>query len=174
MRRVSLILVVGALAVSGCGGGGSDGRAAAKTGGGTTAPGKTCPVTLPNGQGPPTERASSDNHGNGDLWTGLWPHNVVIADPRFVEKDGSVGMKWPFWRGTRGKLTVSGRRLDEPADPLRAEIPDGYGLSGFQPSGLRFPTDGCREVTARSGTGRLTFVTLVVEAPYLTGREQQK
>ncbi len=50
-----------------------------------------------------------------------------------------------------------------PAPPLRADIPEGYGLSGFQASGVIFPTEGCWEVTGRVGNVSLTFVTLVVK-----------
>lgn len=103
------------------------------------------------------------NHGNGKLWTAMWPHNVVIATPDYIEPDGSVGMKWPWWRGVRGRLTITGRRLDAKAPPLTAGIPD-YGTSGFQPTGISFPTEGCWEVTGAVGDLELTFVTLVLKA----------
>jgi hypothetical protein len=127
---------------------------------------KTCPLTLPNGSMPPADNDVGANHGNGDLWTTMWPHNVVIATPDYIEADGSVGMKWPWWRGTRGKLTITGRRLDGDAPPLEAGIPDGYGPIGFVPSGILFPTEGCWEVTGTVGEARLTFVTLVVKAAW--------
>jgi hypothetical protein len=105
-----------------------------------------CPLTLPNGNTPPGGKAAGMNHGNGKIWTAMWPHNVVIATPDYIEADGSVGMKWPWWRGIKGKLKISGRRLDGKAPPLTAFLPD-YGRSGFQPSGISFPTEGCWEVT---------------------------
>jgi hypothetical protein len=51
---------------------------------------KTCPVTLPNGSVPAdaTDWGPSDSHGNGELWTLLWPYGVVLAPPEWVEKDG--------------------------------------------------------------------------------------
>jgi hypothetical protein len=98
------------------------------------------------------------------LWTLFWPHGVVVADSGYVEEDGSIGIKWPWWREARGALTIKGRRLDKSAPPLRAEIPDGYGVFGFQPSGIYFSTEGCWEVTGSVGQARLTFVTLVVKA----------
>ena len=73
---------------------------------------------------------------------------------------GRYRIEW--WRGVRGELTITGRRLDEPAPPLQAEIPDGYGLEGFHASGIIFPTPGCWEITAQMGETRLTFVYLVV------------
>jgi hypothetical protein len=47
---------------------------------------------------------------------------------------------------------------------LRGE-PDGYGETGFHPSGLIWPGEGCWEVTARVGEESLTFVTLVARVP---------
>jgi hypothetical protein len=94
----------------------------------------------------------------------FWPYGVVVADSGYVEDDGSIGIKWPWWRGVRGPLSITGQRLDKPAPPVRVEIPDGYGTSGFQPSGIYFSTEGCWEVTGRVGQARLTFVTLVVKA----------
>jgi hypothetical protein len=94
----------------------------------------------------------------------FWPFAVVAADSGYVEDDGSIRMKWPWWRGVRGTLKIQGRRLDGPAPPLRAEVNDAYGLSGFQPSDIYFPTEGCWEVTGSVGQTKLTFVTLVVKA----------
>jgi hypothetical protein len=125
-------------------------------------PSRTCPVTLPNG--------GAGYHGNSGLSTALWTHNVVIADSRFIQGDGSVKMKFPWWRRVRGELEVTGRRLDARARPLAAEIAAGYGPIGLQPTYLIFPTAGCWRVTGRVGTATLTFVTLVVKAPYLVPR----
>jgi len=93
---------------------------------------------------------------------------VIFArhGPGFVGSDGSLAMKWPWWRGVSGKLTIEGRRLDAPAPPLRAHIPEGYGDSGFQSTALIFPTQGCWEVTGIVGNAQLTFVTLVVQVPF--------
>lgn len=63
-------------------------------------------------------------------------------------------------------MTIEGRRLDAPAPPLWAEIPEGYRNIGFQPSGIVFPTEGCWEVTGKVGDASLTFVTLVVKVPF--------
>jgi hypothetical protein len=128
----------------------------------------TCPVTLPNRSVPAdaTDWGPSDSHGNGKLWTLLAPYGVVVAPDEWIEKDGSIGIKWPWWRGVDGTLTIEGRRLDATAPPLRADLStaDSYGESGFQPSGIYFSTEGCWEVTGKVGGARLTFVTLVVKA----------
>lgn len=131
----------------------------------------SCPVTLPNSKSPTASSASDFNYGNedGTLFTIPWPEGVVIFardGPGFIEPDGSLAMKWPWWRGVRGKLTIEGRRLDAPAPPLRAEITEGYGNSGFQPISLIFPTQGCWEVTGKVDNAQLTFVTLVVQVPF--------
>jgi len=126
---------------------------------------QTCPVTVPNGSTPPGERRSRQHHGNGSLWTGLWPDGTVVFKPKgagFVLEDGSLAMKFWWWRAVKGKLIIEGRRLDGPAGPLRASIPKGYRDTGFQASALIFPTEGCWEVTGRAGEASLTFVTRVV------------
>jgi hypothetical protein len=48
---------------------------------------------------------------------------------------------------------------------VRADIPDGYGPTGLQATGVIFPTEGCWEVTGHVGDSTLTFVTLVVKKP---------
>jgi hypothetical protein len=103
-----------------------------------------CPLTLPNGRMPPGGKDVGANHGNGKVWTALWPHNVVLATPDYVAVDGSVVMKWPWWwrRTLGGELTITGRRLDGAAPPLTAYLPDGY-EAGFRPSGITFPSQGC-------------------------------
>jgi hypothetical protein len=91
---------------------------------------------------------------------------VILADPRFINPDGSVSMKFMWWgfRVPPKKLTIGGQRLDGTSRPLRASVhwgqPDGY-RGSFWASGLRFPRAGCWQVTGRVGNVRLTFVTLV-------------
>jgi len=124
-----------------------------------------CPVTEANGSTPPGERPSTGHHGNGAIWTVLWPNGTVTfqpGGPGAQEEDGALSMKFAWWRAVEGRLEVTGRRLDGSAPPLRASIPEGYGNTGFQASGLIFPTPGCWEVTAKAGPGTLAFVTRVV------------
>jgi len=104
------------------------------------------------------------SYGNGVLWVGgLLPEGVIAAGARFVEDDGSVGMKFGWWRAEGGDLEITGRRLDGPAPALRADVPEGYGAEGFQASGVSFPTEGCWQVTGTLGSSSLTFVTFVVK-----------
>jgi hypothetical protein len=127
---------------------------------------ESCPVTKPGTA--PAEIGdrlfgSANAFGNSGLWVGgLGSDGVISADPRFVESDGSIGWKLGWWRIVSGTLMISGRRLDAPAPPLRASVPDGYGPQGFQASGVYFSTEGCWEVTGTVGTSELTFVTFVL------------
>jgi hypothetical protein len=78
--------------------------------------------------------------------------------------DGSLKMKFGWYRGPglQGKLMVTGRRLHAPGPPLSADIPHGYGDSGFQATALVFPTEGCWEVIGRVDKTSVIFVVRVV------------
>jgi hypothetical protein len=132
----------------------------------TIADAERCPVTKP-GKAPAEigDRlfGSAQAIGNTDLWVGgLGPDGVIPADSRFVKIDGSIGWKFGWWRIVPGALMITGRRLDAPAPPLRASVPDGYGPLGFQASGVYFSTEGCWEVSGTVGSSKLTFVTFVL------------
>jgi hypothetical protein len=122
---------------------------------------RSCPITHPNGSKPPGPTFGAEYHGNGSIWVGLWHSNVVVWN---AEPDGSVTTKFGWWRGVPGTLGIEGRRLDARGPPLTAHVPDGYGDSGFQSSGITFPTEGCWQVTGRVGDASLTFVTLILAA----------
>jgi hypothetical protein len=120
-----------------------------------------CPITRPNGSVPPGSTFGAEFHGSGSLWVGVPIANVVVRAP---DADGSIVEKFGWWRGVSGQLRIEGRRLDGVAPPLQASVPEGYGDSGFQSSGLLFPTEGCWEVTGRVADASLTFVTLALAA----------
>lgn len=125
-----------------------------------------CAVTLPNGSGPPGETPDPRGYGNGVLWTWLWPDGTVVfspGGPGQIHDDGALEMKFPWHRAGQGQLVIRGQRLDAPAPPLRANVPGGYGDTGFQASSLVFPAAGCWEVTGTVGSSSLTFVTRVVK-----------
>ena len=125
-----------------------------------------CSVTKPNGTGV-AGKPNSGNYGNGSLATSVSHDGTVTFRPGgsgCVGRNGSLWMKWPWWRGLRGALVVEGRRLDATSRPLRAWIPNGrfgYRDIGFIPSALIFPEPGCWEVNARAGGASLSFVTKV-------------
>ena len=127
-----------------------------------------CPVTLPSHTGPPGARQAffgwGASYGNGELWVGgLWPHGLIAAGPGFVDRHGRVGMKFGWWREVPGRLRITGRRLDAPAPRLLADVASGYGATGFQPSGVIFPTEGCWEVTGTVGETTISYVTFVIK-----------
>jgi hypothetical protein len=131
-----------------------------------------CTVTIPratpnsllNGLG------TRNAYWNKNLYAGaLWPDTALMVGSQgsgFILPDGSLEMKYPWLRaaGLTGKLTITGRRLDAVAPPLKADIPSGYLDSGFQATGLIFPTEGCWEITGKVGDTTLTFVNRVIRA----------
>jgi hypothetical protein len=134
----------------------------------------SCPVTI--GRKSPISGAeffgAGSAHWNGNLYVGaLWPDGTIVfrpAGPGFVYPDSSVGMKIAWYRGDglRGKLKIEGKRLDAAAPPLRSQFTD-YGDTGFQPSEVIFPTEGCWQVTGKVADTTVTFVTRVVKLPGL-------
>jgi hypothetical protein len=142
-----------------------------------------CPVTHANGSAPPGEAHGGDHHGNGKLWTSLNRDGTFTvapeSSPEYLDEegaiavdgvlgdDGSIGIKAPWWRGpgVRGLVRIEAERLDRDAPTVTRTIPEsGYGLTGFQATGLALPSTGCWRVTGSVGSARLTFVTLIAEA----------
>jgi hypothetical protein len=150
-------------------------------------------VTIPNGRAPAEEQPGPNHHGNGELFTFLSVNGIVAgigrdgqrtatpaelrvagltdADVRDalvsndVGPDGSVAIKFPWWRGTGvvGPLRIQGRRLDRKDDLLRAEIPNARN-TGFEATTVIFPGAGCWQIVATAGRGSLRVVVLVVNA----------
>lgn len=128
-----------------------------------------CPVTEPNGMTPPGEQSNPLHHGNGDIYTALWPDGIIpfsANGPGTIRADGSLLMKFPWWRGegVSGPLQIRGRDLSGGLGEVSAEIPEGYGETGFQASGLVFPEEGCWEITATVGDTELVIVQEVIRS----------
>lgn len=119
-----------------------------------------CPVTRP----PDPPLTPPEWFGTKTGPYGIWYGNDVLWVN--LLNDGTTwGGKFGWWRTARGQLTIEGRRLDAPSPPLQTTIPSGYGDTGFQVSGLNFPTTGCWEVTGKVADGELHFVVEVVPPP---------
>lgn len=124
-----------------------------------------CFVTKPNGDVPPGHQRDPNGYGNGALWTTLFANGIVEFRPGgsgFVLPDGSLMMKFPWWRRAEGKLMITGRRLDASAPALRAEVGQSDDVH-MVPTYIIFPTTGCWEVTGKVDNSRLVFVTRVVK-----------
>lgn len=129
----------------------------------------SCPVTFPNGSNYrwAFPRNVPISHGNGALWTDPGAGGKIVLRPDQVREDGSIAWKMGWYRGVRGKLQVTGRRLDASAPPAQGHYDsEGYGDSGFQAGWIYFPSEGCWEITGRVGDASLTFVSLVVKVPF--------
>lgn len=101
-------------------------------------------------------------YGNTALWVGVPTDGALPAQ----RSSGTPwphewGTKFPWWRTIAGTLTVTARRLDGPSTGFHAQVPGGYGPTGFTPSGLIWPAPGCWQVTGTVAGRSLTFVTLV-------------
>jgi len=143
------------------------GRVNGSTGTPTAAtPGPTdCPVT-PYAAEPPNVPATMARTAEGERvsFTRTWFHAEGIWAGLSPAQQGEwyagpEGQK-VLWVRPGRFLDIDGRRLDGPAPPLEATIPDGYS-GAIQASGLVFPTEGCWEVTARASNRVLRFVVLV-------------
>jgi len=97
-------------------------------------------------------------HGNGKLWTILPLDGKILLAP---DANGAISDKFMWWRAGRGALTIEGHRLDAPAPPAKPDIPGGYHDTGFQASGITFPSEGCWQITGQVGDSKLTFVVEV-------------
>jgi hypothetical protein len=86
---------------------------------------------------------------------------LVVVPPDDIGRAGVLRMKFMWWRGStvHGVLHISGSRLHG-GGVVRGRTA-GYGLTGFNPSSIYFPGQGCYRVTGRAAGGALSFVTLV-------------
>src|SRR3954466_10972579 len=95
----------------------------------------TCRVTIPPKRPAPNPAPSSFNYGNGVIRISLHPRNGKLIAGRLagggkmatINSDGSIDAKFGWWRAGSGKIKINGWRLDAPAPPLRAHVPEGYG-----------------------------------------------
>jgi hypothetical protein len=124
----------------------------------------SCPVTAPK---------ANMRYGNASLRAVL-PRggNLVVSDAHppvpasawfgQIHADGSVSVKLAWEGSARGRLRITGARLDGHARPLRAHV--ATGTPHFWASRLTFASPGCWRVTGRVGAARLSLVLAVSTA----------
>jgi hypothetical protein len=130
--------------------------------GGGTGP-SVCQIAAPKTVSPTNSR----------LWT-VDHHGAFVASPQFVNPNGSIWLKAPWFAagprgnpkgGPRGVLHITGTRLDGFAAPLRAVTRqvwvDGFGGSGVWAAVITFPSEGCWSVKGRVSRTIHTFRLLV-------------
>lgn len=149
MKLPLLGLSLAALAVSAC---------AAAAPPAPTAP--ACPVTPTVTETPPRD-PNADPFGSGPWFVNA--DRSLWAQWNLGWQAGPDGNKVLWIRPAGAKLTVTGRRLDGDAPPLRADIPGGYPTT-FQVSGVYLSEPGCWEITAEAGGRRLQFVAQIEAA----------
>jgi hypothetical protein len=128
--------------------------------------GDACPVTLPSAK--PPFAGEDFNYGNRYLGVNMWPNGRLAASRGGqtwgqIMRDGSIWAKVGWWRAVPGRLHIQGERLDATAPPLRASVPAGYGSTGFQATGLIFPTTGCWRVVGTLAGHELALFVLVTK-----------
>ena len=122
----------------------------------TAAAPATCPVTTPVKADAPRDPNASPMTG------GFWhisPDRLVWAQAAAPGSTPTfVGRYWV--RPAGSPLVFIARRLDEPGPPIISTERHGY-PTGFYFGSVELPTDGCWEITARTGASSVTFVTKI-------------
>jgi len=138
-----------------------------------------CPVTTPPPVAltPPPPAVTGSNVGlvfTASRGTFLYGNDALVV---ILPNDGTLhpddpsrglpsGAKFGWDRIAHGALVIATRRLDAVTVPQSADVPNGYGDTGFQVSGLNFPAPGCWQVSGTVGGKTLTFVVNVVATPW--------
>ena len=167
MRSLALLFFVCVIWACGPSGSGTPG-------GSSLASGAPCPVTIPPpvavsppppaGTGPNptlTFRAAPGSYLYGNEALVVLLPNDGTLHPSDPQRGLAGGIKFPWWRIAPGDLSIATRRLDATTDPLPADVPSGYGDTGFQVSGVNIRAPGCWQVTGTIGGKMLTFVVNV-------------
>jgi hypothetical protein len=117
-----------------------------------------CAITEPV-RAEPRKDPNADRFGFGPWYVNA-DHTIWAGWDLGKWVSGRKGNKVMWIRPQGTQLRVKGRRLDANSAPLKARVPCCY-PTGFQVTGLIFPTIGCWQVTATAGASTLTFVTSI-------------
>jgi hypothetical protein len=134
--------------------------------GATVESGRTCPATVVQTRRPPPGSKgliAASWYGHNGLWVDLEPNGVAAYPNARRLPSGWIETKAVWWRArsAAGRLTIRGKRLYSIRDRMRAQVPEGSGSRGLQPSGLLFPSPGCWKITGKSGGASLSYVVAV-------------
>jgi hypothetical protein len=118
---------------------------------------------------PPTLYANSFWYGTAALWTearldGTW-RRLPYYDGAFSQKVFWWRQGYDPWSEQQPNLVVTGRRLDAPAPPLRADRATNAFAADIKAAmlvGVNIPTPGCWEITGQYAGTTLSFVVWVV------------
>ena len=121
----------------------------------------TCPVTKPieSASPAPFSGESGKWFGTDKLWTLIEPGRWVAG--RYEHrKIVWFSSEYDMHREPDPSLTITGRRLDGPSEPLIFHTSNAYipGRGSFIPSNVTLPTLGCWEITGHYKGQDLTFV----------------
>jgi hypothetical protein len=125
----------------------------------------TCPVTLPS-ESPvdltyaPLPRDRFAWYGNSSLAVMLPKDGAYRAAPGSEPLEAKIA--WHRFVG--GRIQIVAENVDGPAAPIRTEASEGYGVIGFNASGLSFTREGCWRVEGTVDGRGLTFVMRVRRA----------
>jgi hypothetical protein len=161
--RLPLLTLIVVLAVAGA-------SFAATTGSDGKSARASCPVTLSNHPDANGGVSRKWGYRQGQIAVELWPLGVTFVQKSDIAADGALGVKVGWYRYGRGKLTITATRLDKPGRVKRTSVPSGYGSTGFQASGIDFPSVGCWKVTATVGRSHLSYVTAIIRVEVVRGR----
>jgi len=130
-----------------------------------------CPITTPPpvAMTPPPPAVTGSNPG---LVFRAGPNEFLYGNDALVvvlPNDGTIhpsdtsrglagGVKFGWDRIAHGALVVDTKRLDAATIPQSADVPGGYGDTGFQATGLNFGAPGCWQVSGTVGSKTLVFV----------------
>ena len=120
-------------------------------------------------------------HGDGALWS-MAPDRTWLTDVTDRTDPAVAGLKLGWYRTEPGHVEITTELFASSEEQLRPDwdppeatvrVPDGYGLTGFQVSGIEFPASGCwsimgelvRPQAPRRVVATVSFFWWVPESP---------